>query len=247
MFRSKIPKSQKPPKTPYTAYNPHSIPLTERRWNQGYFRVVSIDPSGRSGKNFGIRVESRPGPGDYGFITTDLFLRYSLPSQTKSPEDECLSSTYDRLTDFLDSHLPLFLASHIILIERQLPENYCAVRFSQHILSYFLIKLKDTPLLPLILEVSSKLKLRELGIPSGLPKKDYKARLVDKAKELLTKRGDMEAVGLIERSKTKPDDICDCVCQIEAVFAYLKWPLTQERIKLVIRSPGSIPAVSDPE
>lgn len=235
MFSSKIPKSQKPPKTPYTSYNPHSRPLSERRWNQGYYRVVSIDPSGRSGKNFGFRVEKRPGPGDYGFITPDLFLRYSIPTINKTAEDDCLNLTYDFLTQFLDSNLTLFMESHIILIERQLPENYCAVRFAQHILTYFLVKLKDAPLLPLILEINSKLKLKELGIPSGLPKKEYKGRLVEKAKELLTKRGDDEGVKLIIKSKCKPDDICDCVCQIEAVFSYFKWPLTQERKKLTFK------------
>ena len=239
MFSSKIPKSQKPPKTPYTSYNPHSRPLTERKWDQGYYRVVSIDPSGRSGKNFGFRVEKRPGPGDYGFITTDLFLRYSIPVVNKAPEDDCLCMTYDLLTQFLDANLPLFLESHIILIERQLPENYYAVRFAQHILTYFLVKLKDTPLLPLILEINSKLKLKELDIPSGLPKKEYKGRLVMKAKELLTKRGDVEGVKLIEKSKIKPDDICDCVCQIEAVFSYFRWPLTQEKKKLTFKKVGS--------
>lgn len=231
MFRSKIPKSQRPPKTPYTAYNPHSRSLTERKWNQGYYRVVSIDPSGRSGKNFGFRVEQRPGPGDYGNITADLFIRYSIQIGNVEPEDECLCKKYDLLTNFLDENLSLFLTSHIILIERQLPENYSAVRFSQHILSYFLIKLKDTELLPLILEVDSKLKIRQLGIPSGLPKKEYKTRLIEKAKELLRMRGDIEGVKFIEKSKIKADDICDCVCQIEAIFSYFKWPLTKDTIQ----------------
>lgn len=227
MYGTKIPKSQKPPKSPYTAYNPHSKPLTERKWNQGYFRVVSIDPSGRSGKNFGFRVERRPGPHDTGPIVTELFLRFSLPiEQTEDPLWVCTNSKYDMLTQFLDENLPLFLQSHIIIIERQLPENYLAVRFSQHMLSYFLIKLKDTELLPLIMEIDSRLKIKQLGIPSGLPKKTYKNLLVLKAKELLTTRCDIEALEMVEKSRIKPDDICDCVCQIEAVFAYFKWPLT---------------------
>ena len=238
MYRNKIPKSQRPSKSPYTSYNPHSKPLTDRQWNQGFYRVVSIDPSGRSGKNFGFRIETRPGPNDFGPIKSEAFLRYSLPTPKDEDEETCMNANFDLLSSFLDSHLKTFLETHIILIERQLPENYCAVRYSQHIISYFLIKLKDTPLLPLILEVDSKLKLKQLDIPSGLTKKDYKNRLVHKAIELLTKRGDDEAVKFIQKSKLKPDDICDCVCQIEAVFSYLKWPLTKEKITLKIGSNG---------
>ena len=54
MYQRKTPKSQKPDRTPYTAYNPHNISLTERKW-EDTIRIISIDPGIR---NYALRVES---------------------------------------------------------------------------------------------------------------------------------------------------------------------------------------------
>ena len=40
----KIPPSQQPDKNLITIYNPHTKPLSERKWDQGYKQFVSIDP-----------------------------------------------------------------------------------------------------------------------------------------------------------------------------------------------------------
>ena len=234
MFRPKIAKSQQPAKTPYTEYYPHSISSEYRDWNQGYYQILSIDPAGRGCKNLGIRIERRPGPNDSGFITSELFETVTLVDSSLT-DSSSTCNLYDTLTNYLDSHTDLFQQTHIIIIERQLPENYWGIRISQHIISYFLVKLKDAPLLPMILEIDPRLKGKQLGIPSGLGKKEYKNRLIEKARDLLSIRGDTFSSKILDRYKKK-DDIADTVCQIEAVFLYFKWPPTQPRLLLSCKS-----------
>ena len=43
-FGKKTPKSQEPDKTLHTIYYPHTISHTERKWNQDYYQILSIDP-----------------------------------------------------------------------------------------------------------------------------------------------------------------------------------------------------------
>lgn len=236
MYRMRAPKD-KALKVPYISYYPHTKDRSDQHWNQGYYRVVSIDPCGRNGRNLGLRIETRPGPGNTGLIRGEVFQHISLPKD-EDAEDAVLCQVYDNLTKILDQHLDFFLKSHIIIIERQLPDNYWGIRTSQHIISYFLIKLKDAPLLPIILEIDSRLKLRQLGIRSGLPKTEYKKLLIEKAIELLTMRADKTSLQLLTSSKKK-DDIADTICQIEAVFSYFNWPLSQPCVTLTIHPPDS--------
>ncbi len=244
MFRPKIAKSQQPAKTPFTEYYPHSIGSENRDWNQGYYQILSIDPAGRGCKNLGIRIERRPGPNDSGFITSELFETMTLvDGSLTDPSSIC--HLYDTLTHYFDTHYDLLKQTHIIIIERQLPENYWGIRISQHILSYLFLHLKDAPLLPMILEIDSKLKSRQLGIPSGLGKKEYKRRLIEKAKELLSVRGDTFSSKILERYKKK-DDIADTVCQIEALFLYFKWPATQPLLVLSCKGEISPNALEKP-
>lgn len=235
MFRPKTPKSQLPDKTPYTAYNPHTIPLSERNWSQDYYRILSIDPGI---KNFGIRIEDRPRLKSNSLITTKLFQRLTLSSLSPSLSSDSiinndnLSFIYDIITNFLDQHLDLIKSCHFIIFERQLPINYRTVRVSQHLLSYFLLHLKNSPLLPIILEIDPKLKSKQLGAPSGLNDKQIKDWSVEKALYLLELRKDSFAIDIINkernhRGKKKPDDLADTVCQIEALFSYLNLPLTE--------------------
>lgn len=232
MYRQRIPKRQQSDKTPYTAYNPHTIPLTERRWDDfPYHKVISIDPGTA---NFCIRVETRP-KGDYGLITMDLYHRLTL---TDYINEEMLCTTYDVLTQFLDQHIDLFLQCHMVIIERQLPINYRTVRISQHALTYFMIKLKNTPLLPLIMEVDPKLKSRELKAPPSLTESQLKKWSIDKATELLTLRQDQASLAVLQQSKKKRDDLADTVCQIEALFSYLGFrstPQISKPYKTVLR------------
>lgn len=225
-YRNRTSKAQSPDKTPFTIFNPHSIDLNERKWMQDYYQVVSIDPSL---KNLGFRIERR-----YinGKIIPIVYMRKNFAPQI--PKDEngnplqeqlIICDYYESITNFLDQYHNEFMNSHFVIIERQLPHNHKAVRISQHVISYFCIKLKNAPLLPIIAEVDSKLKSRQLGAPKGLGERQVKQWLIEKAKELLQMRGDKVSYNHLMKEKKK-DDLADIVCQVEALFSYMKLPTT---------------------
>lgn len=223
-------KKPKVDKTPYTIYNPHTIPVSERKWDQGYYQVVSVDPAT---KTYTIRVERR-------YFTGQIIpLHFVKVKLNPDPDATLMCTAYDNLTNLLDSLMPLFEESHMFMVERQPPVNYKTVRISQHTLSYFMIKMKNRPLLPLIIDVDPKLKGKQLGAPKGINEKQLKIWAVEKATELLLKRGDHYSLDIIHKT-TKKDDLADTVCQIEAVFGFLRLPLTPEpvpQIRLNITQP----------
>lgn len=246
-----IPKSQQPDKTPFTIYHPNGAP---DNWTQDYYQVVSIDPSMQ---NFGFRVERRYRSGrivSLGFARITLgpppIRRKKDPHTGKMvpidppPDPNTPVETYMKTTDFLDQYKSMYMDTHMIIMERQLPHNYKAVRISQHVISYFLAMLKNAPLRPVIIEVDSKLKSRQLGCPKGLNERQNKLWLIEKAMELCQLRQDMESYTAINTSKKK-DDLADTICQIEAVFSYLGLPVTQEYkpIVLTILPPTAEPSV----
>ena len=225
MFRPKPLKRQLPDKTAYTGHNPHTRALTERKWDGPTYVVASIDPGT---VNFALRVESRPQKKEGGGrIVTLLYKLICLTGSETDMDEGSSCTTYRLLLDVLDEHLALFRLCHIILIERQLPINYRAVRMSQHALSYFMISLKDAPLLPLILEVDPKLKGSELQAPPGINDSYLKKWAVEKAQELMQIRGDREGLAILNATKKK-DDLADSVCQIEAMFSLFQLPLTAD-------------------
>lgn len=224
MFRRpKIAKREQPDKTPYTLYHePPSPEARHRAWTQDYHQVVSMDPAY---KNLAFRVERRYFDGR---IIPLVFERVDLTSGVASDAAEFRSTVFDNLTLFLDRFADLWHQCHIVIIERQLPENYKAVRISQHALSYFLFRMADSPLIPLIAEIEPTLKSRQLQAPRGLNKDQIKDWSVTKAKYLLTCRNDQASLGIMEKNRKKPDDLADTICQIEAVFDLWGLPTTKE-------------------
>ena len=241
-FIYKIPKKDRTDKSPYRLYDPHTEGV--RTWSlenkdenskdqkvPQELRVLSIDPAI---KNFALRIESRRND---GLIRGIAFLRSDVsdtsPQAKKDIENTLLCSrVYERISTLLDSHREEYLKCHIVVIERQLPQNYPLVRVSQHVISYFLIKLKNTPLLPLVIEVNSSLKTRQLGAPKGLNERQTKLWAVEHALRLLSWRNDVASIALIQKSKKK-DDLADTICQIEALFSYWKLPVTREATAIV--------------
>ena len=120
----------------------------------------------------------------------------------------------------------------MIIIEKQLPINYKAVRMSQHTLTYFMVHLANLPTRPMFYEISPKLKGRELGVSPLLNERGLKLWAIEKATELLTTRNDKWGLEIMNRKvnkrKEKKDDLSDTVCQIEAFFSWLEWPLTMD-------------------
>lgn len=224
-FRNKPSKAEQPDKLPYIFHHPHSN--TERKWDQSYYQIISIDPAE---KNFAIRIEQRHHSGKIRALAFD---KWRLPT-TGEGDDPNTCPTYTTATRLLDQFLDLLSSTHFIIIERQLPHNYKAVRLSQHVLTYFLLRAANQPLLPYIIELDSKVKGRELGAPKGLSDSGLKTWSVKKATELLQTRRDEESLRVMAKFQQKRDDLADTVCQIEAVFKIMGLPLTRPPITLKI-------------
>lgn len=228
MYAPKIPKTQQPHKGPYIAYNPHTLDLSTRKW-PNKIRIISVDP-GIS--NFCIRVEER-GLRKYCQIKTLLYHKLHLRKDEQELTDDYVCHYYTKLSHFLNQHLNLFKSCHMVIIEKQMPFNYRAVRISQHTLTYFMLHLQDVEgILAMIFEVDAKLKGKELGASSHLNSKGLKAWAVEKATELLTDRGDEESLAILVKNRKKADDLADTVCQIEALFSYNGWLTTQKPVSL---------------
>ena len=231
MFQKKMPKCQMPDKNEFTAHAFHSVDLNLRNWPD-VVKIISIDPGIR---NLAIRVESRGIRSDQP-IKTVVFDKLRI-SDADRTIDNNVDKLYHLVTMFLNQYLEIFKTCHIVIIERQLPMNLKAVRISQHIITYFMIILKDiVPSLPMIFEIDSKLKGRELGSSNHLNERGLKQWSIDHCKSLLVKRQDYYGLELLNKQKKK-DDVADCVCQIEAFFSFQKWPLTKEIKILKIEKP----------
>ena len=243
MYAQKIPKSQLPDKSQITTYYPHDTPVENRTWIQPYYRVISIDP-GIS--NFAFRIETRtsqPNTSEnYFHPKTEVLEKISF-SHHVTDEKTGMCNLYIELIRFLDSFEQWYPTIHLVIIEKQLPINYKMVRLSQHVITYFHMKLKNMELLPSILEVDPKIKTQKLGAEKGLTKPEVKKWAIRKAYELLGIRSDDVAIGIInEAMKSKKDDLADTIVQIEAVFAYYNLPLTKIPLRLdIIMDTPTIP------
>lgn len=224
--QKKTSKSQQEDKTPYTLYNPNSM-SSKSSWGD-IIRIISIDPGV---VNLCIRVEERPfNKGIYYIPKTYYYERFFMKKEELELSDINENLYYKRFLEIFNSNLELFKTCHIVIMERQLPWNYKSVRISQHILTYFMIHLKDLPQYPLIFEIHSTLKSKQLGA-SHLNSHAIKTWSVDYAKEILISRNDTYALDILNKSKKK-DDLADTVTQIEAFFTLMKWPTNSEILSL---------------
>ena len=239
MYQRKTPKSQQPYKAVYVAHNPHTVSSNERKWPDR-IRIISIDPGVTY---YAIRVEER-NLKTTDTITTLHFNKIGLKKNDQDLSDDLVSPLFTYVQTYLDKYLDLFRTCHMVIIEKQLPVNYRAVRMSQHTLTYFMVNLKNlVPNLPMFFEVKPQLKGKELGAPPNLNEKGIKQWAVQKATELLTDRNDqlgLEIMGRkdpVTKRKEKKDDLADTVCQIEALFSSFGWPTTQPIVKLRLNLP----------
>ena len=190
-------------------FNLYYINKIKEERKENYIQVISIDPAI---KNFALRVERRY---DSGLIKCILFDKLDL-------SDPNPNLIYKNLIDKLDCYNKIFLDCHIIIIEKQFPNSINSIiRITQHTITYFMITLKDSKLNPYIYELSPKLKSKILNAPNKLKYKELKNWSINKAIELLELRKDNFSLNIINKNKKK-DDFADTVCQIEALFIYLK-------------------------
>lgn len=202
--KPKIKKSEAPFKGPYVIHDFHTKDITQRNvlWTQPYLQMCAIDPGS---KNLGLRIERRY---HAGYYRPAVYLRIDVQI---TEEDETNCTVYKKLSNFLKQYLPFFMETHLFCIEKQLPENYQAVRISQHIISFLMDKLEDAPLLPIVYEVESKLKYRMLGAPNHLNQRTLKKVWGPaKAREILVAENDTLSIERLDGEKKK-DDLGDIV------------------------------------
>ena len=230
MYNRKTPKSQALPKNDYTSFSFHQQELND--W-PNVIRVISIDPAIR---NLAIRVESRSIISDSEPIRTIVFDKLRIKDSERELENHN-DKLYFLVTEFLDQYREIFKTCHLVIVERQLAINNKASRISQHILTYFMLLLRNLPQSAWVIEIDPKVKGKRLGASGHLNERGLKQWSVDECKRLLHKRKDHDGLEILEKHKKKADDLADCVCQIEAFFSLQGWALTKEVLSLKLKKP----------
>lgn len=199
--------------TPFILHNPHSLsPLVHSSIideNSNYLIGVFIDPGII---NCAIRICKN----DLITNTITTILQIKLNFNDPTPDLH-----YFNAITILNKYLSYFKWSHYIVIEKQLPINYKLVRMSQHLISYFMITLKNKGFRPLIYEIDPKQKSHLLGGKFKMPKAKLKIWCKDKALEILLARNDISTYNFIINSK-KQDDHGDTVCYDECWWLLIK-------------------------
>lgn len=225
-YADKGRKKLRDTKHPFIIYDPHTIDLNQRQWDKDdEWIVVSIDPGL---VHLAIRIEARNQK--TGQIRPLFIVKQDIYACYEQYKDEWINQSMNIVYNIFDTNIHLFTNCHIWVIEKQLPVNYKAVSISKHIISWAFIKLKNNKNLPLIVEFESKQKYRMFDAPP-LNERAIKKWGVEKAIEILRWRGDSQTIKFIDNEPiTKRDDICDTVLIAEALFKYMNWPITREKI-----------------
>lgn len=178
---------------PYVVFNPHSGPPIE---DPNIIRIAIIDPGI---VKCALRVACLHR--HTLRVTTEVQVLFCFKDD--GPETAYYSNAYE----YLDQYLPMFLQSSVILIESQLRKNYDMIRWSQHLISYMLIKVKDQGVRPLIVEIEGQTKTKMLGAP---PRVNIKQWCREYALNLLLQRGDLTTAEMIQQ--TPGYDHTDTIC-----------------------------------
>ncbi len=231
MYRKKTPVSQLPDKNEFTVYNPNNktCEACMEEWPE-FVNIISVDPGIR---NLVVRVENRAIHKD-GPIKTIVFEKLHISEESRKLDGN-VDNLFLYITDFLDKYLHVFKNCQFLIIERQVPMNYRAVRISQHIISYFLMHFKNNGIGSLIYEVDPKLKGKQLGAPKNLNERGLKQWAVEECKRLFDKRKDVLGLKILNDNKKKADDHSDTVIQIEAFFKFNGWRLTPTPINIILQ------------
>jgi hypothetical protein len=124
---------------------------------------------------------------------------------------------YQELTNKLEEILTEISSSKnpCLLIEKQLPRGGILLRIQQHIITYFIIKRPDMPIIELNPKNRSTM-LKEYYKKKTITKKDSVLWVIEKLKKL----NDMKALHVISSLKKK-DDFADTICQVYSLFYFL--------------------------
>ena len=162
---------------------------------------------------------------------------------TDNLSDE-IGQVHEEIIALLNSDRETFSSSNLVIVERQLTQNYQNIRIQQLIQSWFLnLALTDEKVMSrffVIIEISPKLKGKVFGAPSGLPERTLKDIWTPKmARLILEKRRDETSLAVLNdeissskkmKQKPKLDDLSDVVLQIEAFLVKVNAPGKTEGI-----------------
>lgn len=194
-------------------------------FDQDFYQFVSIDPAS---KNYAIRIERRY---HSGHIVTLAFDKVDVRGYTD--ESTMICQTYSNITALLDRYSSMYADCHFIVVEKQMPHNYRALRIAQHTLTYFLVRLGSCPIIPVVIELDPQLKGRQLGAARDLNQNQLKAWAVGKARDLFHLSHDLASLKVMDQYRTKQDDLADTKCMIEALCSLWGLPLTSEPPPLI--------------
>ena len=209
------------------AHNPHG---KQPEWKQNYYQVAAIDPGAK--KNTGLRIQRRYLNGQ---IVQQVAVLIDFSAVIKEG-----GSVVVWLTKYLDQYLKYFMECHMILIEdQQIGVNSKALPIAQFLVTYFCLRLENSPMRPMIYEVSSKVKSQHLGVGylKGKPPKGKGRTVVKKEtrvmmKTLLRARNDETTLALVSNA-ARCQDLLDAEAMIEAFFLMqgLQTALTKDQLQ----------------
>jgi len=197
---------------PYAELNPHTIEAPVMR-NKNII-VTSIDPGI---VNCGIYTTA------YDSESKKIRSIYLEKLVFNDGDNHYLTSL--RKLEELENQHKLFSSSHYIVIESQMTVNYDLVRMGQHLISYFLTKLKNKGNRPLIIEITSQAKTKLLDCPKGLSKYQYKKWCTSEAIKSLKEKGqednEKDFIFKLQNAK-KSDDMGDSISQFFALIKIIE-------------------------
>lgn len=223
MFRNKwkVSKREKTDEGWYTLLNSNTARRPEWDPETPFYQVISLDPATR---NFAFRVERRWIDGK---VETKRYEKFDF-----SYEDPITCNlSYQRALQTAKTFERDALESHYVISERQLPQNYKAVRMSQNIISFFLQCAERSKLKTIVIEVNPRLKGYMLGAPKGCTDKQLKAWSVEKTTEIFKERNDTVGLAVLAKTKKK-DDLADTVSQSEAFFELVQTIPTDYNVQI---------------
>ena len=141
---------------------------------------------------------------------------------------------YTKLIQELDKYQEEYERTHIVMIEKQPPRSVAINRIMQHTLTYFMLKMRDLPLLPEIIEIDPHVKGYELEASPDVNLKKWASK---KARSLLDIRKDHVGLEVLDswldksipKGQRKDDDLSDTIVMIEAYCKRKGLPLTKKR------------------
>ena len=201
-------------KMAFRNYYCHDTPKTKRVWNDRYIQILSVDPARL---NFALRVEKRYISGKKkGIVEPVLFWKKDF---TKN--------TFVSIIEELEKDSEVYLETHVFLVEKQMKKTEMLL-IMQHVLTYFIVKTRNYPLCPDVIQMSAKIKGDVLGYNSQLfeGNKKLKKWSSSLSRQLCEKRNDSFSIKVMDywlskehpKNVRKDDDLADTIVMCEAYY-----------------------------